>query len=268
MRMFVAAAIALTTSSAWAQEADQAAALARASQRGTLLYAYDQAAWHGTDDMLEKLKDPASKIGGYVVTGPVEAPRLVFFDKAARAAVYVAKFERTRLVDGRVLRDGDDDSLSAIDLRMIAALNAARSAIASDGRVRACAPRPFNTVVLPPETPSGDISVYFLTPRTTNEAVPFGGHFEVKVDAENKPREVRHFTNSCVDVPVQTKLKNDTKPEALFVTHLLDRVPTEIHVFNSLSVQTPLLVGITSTKMLWPVRGSHIGEPIPLANNP
>ena len=45
---------------------------------------------------------------------------------------------------------------------------------------------------------------------------------------------------------------------ALTVTHLLDPVPTEIHVFSSLSIHLPVLVATTSNAHLWAVEGNRI----------
>lgn len=151
---------------------------------------------------------------------------------------------------------------------MILALEAARAAIIADGSARPCAPRPFNTVVLPPDRADGPIPVYFLTPQTSTETIPFGGHYEIDVDASGKAGSIRRFTNSCLNMPTQPKAPPGAKPEALFVTHLLDPVPTEIHVFNSLALGMPVMVGIASTKTIWPVQGSMIGKPVPLPHQP
>ena len=61
----------------------EAAAVRQAEQRGAMIYAYDQAAWHGTDDLRAKMPDFAGKVGGWIVDGPAEAPELVFYDKNA-----------------------------------------------------------------------------------------------------------------------------------------------------------------------------------------
>src|SRR3982750_3028090 len=58
-----------------------ATAIRQAIDRGRMIYAYDQAAWHGTDDMLLKVPHPEAVIGGWVVDGPAESPELIFFDK-------------------------------------------------------------------------------------------------------------------------------------------------------------------------------------------
>jgi hypothetical protein len=251
-----------------AQVGGQAEALTRASQRGALLYAYDQAAWHGTDDMLSKIADPANKLGGYIVDGPANAPRLVFFDKAGSAAVYVATFNGNHLVEGHVLGPGDDHILSALDQRMVRALGAARAALVADGSARPCAAKPFNTVVLPPDSTAGPVSVYFLTPQTSTDVIPFGGHYEIDVDASGKAGSIRRFTNSCLNMPTRPRLPNGAKLEAIFVTHLLDPVPTEIHVFNSLVTGMPVMVGTASPEMVWPVHGDRIGSPTPLTRQP
>src|SRR5689334_10306230 len=72
----------------------EAVAVRQAEERGAMMYAYDQAAWHGTDDLMAKLPDFASRVGGWVVDGPAEAPELVFFDRdeADPHAIYIADF--------------------------------------------------------------------------------------------------------------------------------------------------------------------------------
>lgn len=244
------------------------AAVARASERGALIYAYDQAAWHGTDDMFAKLADAADaaeKIGGYVVDGPADAPRLVFFDKARTKAVYVARFERGRLIEGKVLGPGDDASLSPLDLRMIAALTLARTALAADKTVFTCADKPFNTVVLPPPTPDGPVAVYFLTPQTSNDAIPFGGHFEVDVDVAGHAGPVRRFSNACLAAPTHPKLPKGGKATFFAITHQLDPTPTEVHVFSSLAMHLSVLVATPGPPArIWPVEGTRIGAPVML----
>jgi hypothetical protein len=268
MRMLIVTLLAALASNASAQQDTQSEALARASSRGALLYAYDQAAWHGTDDMLTKLKDPSNEVGGYIVDGPVTAPRLIFFDKAGHGAVYIATFSGNRLVEGHVLSGDEDRTLSPLDQRMILAVGAARTAISKDGNVRPCASRPFNTVVLPPESSDGPVPVYFLTPQVVTNTVPFGGHFEIDVDAQGNAGNVRQFSKSCFDMPTSASLPAGAKPESLVVTHLLDPVPTEIHVFNSLVLRMPVMVSTVSNKMIWPVEGAKIGKPIPLPAKP
>ena len=48
------------------------------------------------------------------------------------------------------------------------------------------------------------------------------------------------------------------KPSAIVVSHLLDSVPTEAHVFSSLTSRLPIYVVTTSNKRLWSIEGSSI----------
>lgn len=243
--------------------ADEAAALKAAVERGRLLYAYDQAAWHGTDDMLTKVKEPQSKIGGWIVDGQPGATELVFYDQnpADPHAVYVASFNGSKLLSARVLGPEDDRSLTAPRKRMIAAVQSASAAIDA-AEVQRCADSRFNTVVLPPATANEPISVYFLTPQTDLKTIPFGGHYRIDVSADGKAGPIRAFTKSCIALPIAPPAKaKDAKSPILTITHLLDRTPTEIHVFSSLVARMPVMV-VTGTSKIWAVDGDRSVLPL------
>jgi hypothetical protein len=242
------------------RDAAQRAAIDFALERGRLIYAYDQAAWHGTDDLLARSANVASAVGGWIVDGAADAPELLFFDKDRTnpSAVYVARFEGTRLASARLLGPGDDRSISPVRRRMIAARDIAAAAIKASRKSRSCASRPFNTVVLPPASPDAPVPVYFLTPQERHDEYPLGGHFVVEVDATGKAGKVRRFTNSCLAIPA-SKGDDPASPGFIFVTHLLDPTPTEIHVFTALTAGVPVMVGTTRPQALWFVTGKEIG---------
>ena len=79
----------------------EASATRLAFERGQLIYAYDRAAWQGSDDLVAKVPDYASKVGGWIVDGPAEAPQLVFYDRdlATPHAVFIANFTPNGLSD-------------------------------------------------------------------------------------------------------------------------------------------------------------------------
>jgi hypothetical protein len=240
--------------------AAEQALVRQASERGRLLYAYDRAAWIGTDDMKRKLPKFAEKVGGWIVDGPAERPTLVFFDRDAAdpKALYVAAFEQGKLVSGRVLEESDDRTLSAGRKRLIAARSLAVHRF-SRSQIDRCSPQPFNSVVLPPETPEGPVLVYFLMPQPAADAIPFGGHFLVEVAPDGTASTPRKFTNSCLTMEMpKTKKKAKSQPAAMVVTHLLDPAPTEIHVFSSLAARYPVVVGTTVNAKLWMVDGPRI----------
>lgn len=240
--------------------AAEEAAVRLAADRGALIYAYDQAAWHGTDDLKAKLPDYASKVGGWIVDGPAEAAQLVFYDEdeADPEAVYVADFRGRELTSGRLLGPADDRTLSPARKAMIAAKRVAVEALVSRKATK-CKPETFNTVVLPPAAPGGATLVYFLTPQTDVKAIPMGGHYRVEVGADGRAGKPRAFAKSCLEMPFEDE--KGERPVALLITHLLDRTPTEIHVFSSLAVGLPIYVSTTQSKRLWSVEGSRI-EPV------
>lgn len=114
---FLAAALAALLGAAPAAAADKLGpisaadqqAIGDASARGSLIYAYDQAAWHGTDEMLAKLPDAGSKVGGWIVDGPANAPELIFVDRneAAPHAVFFVDFRDGRLISSRAAGSAD-----------------------------------------------------------------------------------------------------------------------------------------------------------------
>lgn len=231
--------------------AEEAAAVQTALERGRLLYHYDQAAWHGTDDMLVKVKAPQDKIGGWIVDGRPGATELVFYDKDAADphAVYVARFDGSKLLFSRVLGPQDDRSLSPIRQRMIAAVRPASAALAAS-QAGPCA------VVLPPASAADPVAVYFLTPQTDLKVVPFGGHYRVEVSADGKAGPVRAFTKSCIAIPFDSIKAKDAQSPFITITHLLDPTPTEIHVFSSLVARMPVVVA-TGANRIWAVDGDR-----------
>ena len=237
-------------------DADQLA-VQQALDRGTLIYAYDQAAWHGTDDLRAKIPDLAKISGGWIVDGDASTPELVFVDKdrANPHAVYVADFKDNVLVSSKLLGPGDDTSISPARKRMIDARETAWAALVASGNKK-CTAQPFNTVILPQKTPGGSFLVYFLTPQPDNDTLPFGGHYLIEVSANGKAGPVRSFAKSCALFPIREK--GGKTPEALTISHLLDPTPTEIHVFSSLAAHLPIYVMTAMNDRLWSVEGDRV----------
>lgn len=234
----------------------EGALVQQALDRGTLIYRYDRAAWLGTDDLKVKLPDFPSKVGGWIVDGPADSPQLVFYDKdeADPQMVYVANFDGTRLVSSRILTQADNRSMSPGRKAMIAARRAAIDSIVAS-KAMFCSKTPPNTVILPPAVPGSPILVYFLTPQSTLKSIPLGGHNLVEVSADGKAGKPRPFTKSCLEMPIEGP--DGKRPEALMVTHLLDPVPTEMHVFSSLAARLPIYVSMKG-KRVWAAEGARI----------
>lgn len=235
---------------------EEASATRLAFERGKLIYAYDRAAWQGSDDLVAKVPDYASRVGGWIVDGPAEAPTLVFYDKdeADPHAVYIASFRGGRLASSQALGASDDRTLTPARKAMIAARHAAVDALEGAGATR-CKEQPFNSVVLPPERSGAPTLVYILTPQSSSKAIPIGGHYRVEVAQGGSAGKPRPLTETCSEVPLTESAPG--RPAALVVSHKLDRVPTEIHVFSSLAAGRPVVV-TTSDKRVWEVDGTGI----------
>lgn len=243
----------------------EAADLEGALNRGLDLYRYDQAAWHTTDAMLEDISDPAKAgVRGWVVT-LVEAGRLVTYWKPAGdrfEAVYSAVYDGEHVVS-RTVHDADNATLTSKQIALIRAGKVPEAA-----KLERCSDRPFNTVIMPSAKESGSIYVYYLTPQTSNSAIPLGGHYRFEV-LDGEVLGQRAFTNNCIELSLTgeqnegqsiSKRKGKGKPSALFISHLLDPTPTEIHVFSVLTARVPIYVAINSLDRLW-VIDSPGGKP-------
>ena len=216
--------------------ASEQAQLDRAVARGRLLFELDRAAWVGTDDMIANLRDYRSVgLRGYIVDRDGDALVVIFFGGPADnpVAFYRGRVENRRVVSRQVFAAAERPALTPVQRRLAAAREAANRL----GR-RPCGDRPFNTVVIPPEAPDAPIDLYLLTPQVRQGEFPLGGHFRAAINVDGSVGENREFTRSCLSMP------RPPNAAGLFVSHLLDPVPTEIHVFTSLTAGVPLFVGI------------------------
>lgn len=256
MRWIIGLAALLTTSAAFADKPTEAdwSAVELASKRGQLIYAYDQAAWHGTDDLMAKMPNAMDVVGGWIVDGPAEAPTLVFFDRTVPEprAVYIADFDHNRLRASQVLGADNDRTLSPVRLAMIAARQRALEEISKVQPPR-CSSQSPNSVVLPPDHPGGSTLVYILDPQPDARTYPIGGNYRMEVTADGKVSSPHGFAKTCIAM----SLPADQRPEMFFVSHLLSQVPTEIHVFASLASRMPIAVG-TTNKLVWIVNAGQI----------
>jgi hypothetical protein len=242
---------------AWALSAPaEQAAIAFALQRGRLLFGLDRAAWVATDDFVARMPNYQSQgargyvvelaPGGYVVTflgGPQDAP----------VAFYRADVRENRVHSSEVFPAAARPALTPAQRRLLDARNAAAAAV----RGRSCNGRPFNSAVIPPAAPDGPIDVYLLTPQLEEGQYPLGGHFRITVGPDGRAGRERAFTNSCLLMRMQD-VPGGGQIVSMNVTHLLDPVPTEIHVFTALTSGLSVYVGIGSPLRLYNVTGEAI----------
>jgi hypothetical protein len=236
--------------------AEERRRLVAAGQRGILLFEIARAGQLTTQDMLARLPNPAEAgIVGWVATPEGSGTMVVVYyadTPSGPVAVYRGQVTGNRIAARDVFAGADRPALSATQRRMAAA----RAAVANLDR-QPCGGT-FNVLVIPPAAAEGPVEVYKLSPQTQRGRYPLGGHFLATVAPDGTVSSTRAFTNRCLDLEVPVEL-DGARPRPLGVTHLLDPLPTEIHVFLSLWMNRPLLVATGDPERLWSISRGRIG---------
>lgn len=241
------------------------AAAADAERRGAQMFAYDQAAWRATDrfqaDLVAaRFSDEAlvtANLRGYIAE-PADGGGVLVTFYGRRDDTRWA-FARYLYAEGKVsgrgiLAEGVDRALSPLALRIA---NAREKAIAEMRKPDhgLCSDTPPNTLVVPVGN-QGATAAYVLTSTNDTKSYPAGGHYRFDFDAAGNLSGERRFMKSCF--PVNWREKDGNRPEILFVTHLLDPQPTEIHAFVSHNIPIALGVITISNNSIWAIAGGQI----------
>ena len=238
--------------------APELAALAAAVQRGRLLGLIDRSGRFATQDMLSRVSDPAAAgIAGWIAEPEGNGVTVTFYadSDSGPAAVYRANILGGRVVSRDVyITPAARPPLNPIQARMAAAR-------AATGRLdhRPCAGEDFNVFVVPPSAADGPIHVYQISPQTRRGFYFLGGHFRTSIAADGSVVETRSFTNACIDTAVAEPAAG-ARPAPIAVTHLLDPLPQEIHVFLSIWTGHPLVVVAGDPQRLFAVTPDRIAE--------
>jgi len=234
--------------------------LAEIVARGRLMQRLDQAAWITTDDLMAMLPaERAPEVGGWVVTPTDAGLRVDYFGQGDMAdrAIYSA-----RIVDGHIVesRLHPADALPSLDRTAHAlrvALMLARGKMARHVDWQACTPAPFNTIIVPPDR-DGIINVYFMSAQVAAGEIPFGRHYRIAIGPDGTIRSGRAFAKSCLMLPAHDP--DGLKRGGLYLTHLLDPQPTEVHMFEQIASGLPLYVMTTGNGLSWSVTDQGIAR--------
>ena len=258
------AAMALAVPALADPSAGELAATLAAEARGAEMYAYDQAAWHSTDQLHEDMQSGGLTVAdmlsrgfaGFIVE-PVSDGLLLatYYGKKDGKIFALARYwmAGSKVKRGGLVKSDEDAALSPLALKLVERREQA-VAVASADEVGICTDGAPNTVVLPPR-PDGSIPVYFMSASVENGTFPAGGHYLYVFDAAGKLASKRPFTKGCVLVDWRNLPKGAAGAS---VSHLLDPQPSEIHVFVSLNMPGKLFVITTSNKDLWLIDHGHI----------
>ncbi len=237
---------------------DQEATALRSAERiGMEIYRHDGAAWVATDAVLglPGFKDD-KRHAGWITQEKQGQIVVTFIDKTPSALYRVVVSSEG--VAGPAVALEPPAPLSDYELGAAQAFVAATSV-----KIKRCADK-YNPVVLPASDAAPNHWVVYLMPASTKKnVVPLGGSYRVEVNGAEVSSQ-RGFTNSCITLSTDfegaaaSSVPAGSKPVAMTVTHLLDAVPTEAHVFWSLWAKMPMYVSIAPHGSLWLVNGNNI----------
>lgn len=244
---------AATTTPATEAPAD-AAALRDIQALGQRLFRLDRAAWVASDTLVAAARgrvDP--RVQGWITDERDDGIDVTYVD-ATPAALYRVS------VDAQGQATALDARPPALSPAQVAA---ARARVAAEAGTPASCSGLYNPIVIPGTTPDSWL-VYLLPAARDEDTVPLGGAWRIEV-RDGQPAGRRAFTHSCIT------LDNPPDGEGFAVTHLLDPLPTEIHVFWSLWADKPMLV--TTSRGTWAIAHGAIqavqgAAPLPPADAP
>jgi hypothetical protein len=223
----------------------EAAAIRSAEVTGLAIYRHDHAASVATDAARElRAFKKDKRVTGWV-TEEQQGQIVVTFIDRAPAALYRIAVSKDGIA-GPVTALGSPTPLSDYESGAAAARTAALTS-----KFQPCS-ESYNSVVLPAgETPGKTWVVYLLPGTTKSNVVPIGGTYRIETSGSNVTSQ-RGFTRTCI------VLQTDPRAVGLMITHLLDPIPTEAHVFWSLWAKKPMYVATPPNGTVWAVEGNKI----------
>src|SRR5689334_3565478 len=204
--------------------------LAAITERGRLLYEYDQAAWHASDAV--QMANPRN----------VEGQRYIAKKEAGKWTVVFGKLNEDRTRFGISYEADEQVTLRQFAVRQEAAerqdegffLYAARAIEAAMKDFGATA-RPYNVAVLP--ATADQLYVYLYPAQTKARVYPLGGDVRYLVSPDGtKILEKRQMHKTILETgPVAGK-----EVVSGFHTHVLSDLPEDTDVFHVLTQDPPL----------------------------
>jgi hypothetical protein len=254
---FIAALLALLLAlPVAAQTQEEQARLDWTVARGQLLFDVDRAAWVTTDDMMARLGDSEKGlVRGWTVERDGRGFVVTYYggEGDARFALYRGRVENRQVVSRETFATGGRPLLTPFQRRLADAFMAARTI-----GEQPCTPARFNGAVIPPDRPDGPIDVYALSAQTDANVFPFGGHYRITIAADGTQSGKRGFMRTCFNAPRPGPGAPGERPIGMVLSHLLDPVPTEIHVFMSIWIRMPIYVATATNRRIWEVTGGGI----------
>jgi hypothetical protein len=236
---------------------EEQAALRRAEVVGLTIFKHDHAAAVATDALLASGVSKSDKrMHGWIIESQGDGILVTFIsgnENEAPQALYRVSVSKAGEVTGPPRELKVPQALTEFESGAAAA-----RLFAGKYSFQPCAEH-YNTVVLPADSSASPNWVVYLIPATQDALrIPLGGAHRLELDAtaEHLINE-RGFTRSCL-VLGDPKGNAKQRPVMLVASHLLDPVPTEIHVFWNLWTGIPLDILTPPNGTVWNISKGQI----------
>jgi hypothetical protein len=218
--------------------------LAAVTERGRMLYEYDQAAWHSTDAV--QTADPKAVEGQRYIARKVNGNWTVVFGKlheeSSRFAITYEASEQATLRDFAVRKEPEEREDQGFFLYAARAIEAAMKDFGK-------ANRPCNVAVLPAQ--AEQLYVYLYPAQTAARVYPLGGDVRYLVAADGtKLLEKRQMHKTIIEVA----LRPGKKTASGFHTHVLSDLVEDSDVFHVLTQEPPVPERIATSHFLYRVK--------------
>jgi hypothetical protein len=234
-----------------------AADIQAAEAEGALMYKLDQAVWVSSD-AAQRVKGfkGDSRVRGWLTEQTEQGIQVTFYGgkkKTVFLALYRALVSPDGLTEARPAALGAGEPLTEFELAQATARETAMTI-----HMQRCA-RHYNTIALVRSTLPDRSWSFYLMPSTTEPKVIVAG-IDYRVDVDWQGKNIlnqRAFSKSCIQIPDQQG-PDGSESVGAYLTHLLDPIPTPIHVFLSLQHREMLAIGTVENSLAWMVKDGHI----------
>jgi hypothetical protein len=195
------------------------------TERGRALYAYDQAAWHGTDAFLE-LNPDTNGLTKYICSKTASGWVVSFGGwNSARDKLLITYDALETGQPGHFVAHRIDPPREATD-EQTAMERALELASADFQRPQ----RPYNSAILP--APNGNFYIYYYPAQTKKTVWPIGGDVRYTISPDGKQIiEKRQLHKTILDM----EYKPDSNAVAGMHSHILSDVPEDTDVLYVLT---------------------------------